>query len=313
MKPDVLVLAPLAARQMAQLEAHYTLHRHDLAQDKDAFLAAHGPSCAAIVTNGGTALTAAMLAHLPKLKLVGCVTAGYEAIEVAALTRHGAVLTNTSGPLADDVADMAIFLMTAARRDAMRAHEFVRSGDWGREGNYPLKQSNSGKRLGIVGMGVIGKAIVARAEPMNMQIRYFSRHAKPEVAHEFVPDLLALATWADILVVIVAGGAGTRHLIDAQVLAALGPEGTLVNVARGSVVDEPALIAALKSGTIANAGLDVFASEPDADPALTGLPNVVVQPHHASATVATRDAMAQNVVDNLAAFYAGRPLLTPVN
>lgn len=313
MKPDVLVLAPLAPRQMAQLEALYTLHRHDLAEDKEGFLAAHGAVCRAAVTHGATPLTGAMLAQLPNLKVAGCVTAGYEAVDVPALSARGVVLTNTSAVLADDVADMAILLMGAARRDMMRAHAWVVSGDWARKGGYPLKASNSGKRMGIVGMGVIGKAIAARAVTMNMEIRYFSRSAKSDVPHPFEPDLLALAAWADVLMVIVAGGPATRHMIDARVLAALGAGGTLVNVARGSVVDEAALIAALTDGTIASAGLDVFEAEPDANRVLVSLPNVVVQPHHASATVETRDAMAQNVVDNLAAFFAGRPLLTPVN
>lgn len=313
MKPEVLVLSPPARRQMEQLEALYTLHRHDRAADRDAFLAEYGPRCETIVTSGHKPITRQMMAHLPRLKLVACVTAGYESIDVAALTDHGAKLTTTSAMLLDDVADAAILLMGMARRGMIPAHQYVVSGDWARKGMFPLQSAIGGGRLGIVGMGTIGHAIIPRAEAMRMQIAYFSRTEKPEVAHPFQPDLIALAEWADILIVIVAGGAGTKGMIDANVLKALGPRGTLVNVARGSVVDEPALIAALKAGTIANAALDVFASEPDPDPALTSLPNVVLYPHHASGTVETRDAMSQNVVDNLAAHYAGRPLLTPVN
>lgn len=315
MKPDVLVIYPTLAPQMQVLEQLYTLHRYDLADDagKAAMVAGVGQHCQAIVTNGHAVLTREMIAQLPALRVVACSSAGYETIDVAALTERGIVLTNTSDALFDDVADMALLLTMAARRGLVAAHGYVTSGEWGRKGMYPLQSSLRGKKLGIVGMGRIGQAIITRAQAIGLDCAYFSRTAKPEVDLPFQPDLQALATWADILVVIVAGGSGTRNLIDDTVLRALGPTGTLVNVSRGTVVDETALIAALQDGGLGSAGLDVYWNEPNPDPVLTALPNVTLYPHHASGTRETRDAMAQLVVDNLAAFYAGKPLLTPVN
>jgi lactate dehydrogenase-like 2-hydroxyacid dehydrogenase len=292
------MLYPTRPKAMAELESAYELHRYDTAADKAAVLAAAGPVCRAIVTNGHAPLTRDMVAALPKLEIVACSSAGYESIDVDALY--------------DDVADMAVLLMLAARRDLVRGHGYVASGDWGRQGMYPLQSSIRGKRVGIVGMGTIGKAIARRCEPMGVEIAYYARSDKG-VPWRFQPDLLALAGESDILIVVVPGGPETEKLIDARILAALGPRGTLVNVARGSVVDEDALIAALASGTLGSAGLDVYWNEPNPNPALTALPNVTLYPHHASGTEETRDAMAQLVVDNLAAFYAGRPLLTPVN
>jgi lactate dehydrogenase-like 2-hydroxyacid dehydrogenase len=315
MKPDVLVLYPVLPPQMAALESAYTLHRYDQAdaERREALLEGPGQRCRAIVTNGHAALPRAMIERLPALEVVACSSAGYETIDVDALTERGIRLTNTSDALCDDVADTAMLLLAASRRGLVAAHHHVASGDWARKGMFPLQSALKGKRLGIVGMGRIGQAIVPRARASGLECAYFSRSPRPDLDVPFQPDLLRLAEWADALIVIVAGGAGTRNLIDDAVLRALGPAGTLVNVSRGSVVDEPALIAALRDGGLGAAALDVYASEPDPDPALTALPNVTLYPHHASGTVETRAAMAQLVVDNLAAFYAGRPLLTPVN
>jgi lactate dehydrogenase-like 2-hydroxyacid dehydrogenase len=313
MKPDVLVLYPPPPAQMQALAAAYTLHRFDLAADKAALLADVGQNVQAIVTNGHASLDRVLISALPALKVVACASAGYETIDVAALTERGIKLTNTSDALYDDVADTALMLTLAARRNLIRGHDYVRSGDWAKNGMFPLQSAVRGKRLGIVGMGRIGQAIIARAQAVGLDIAYFSRTPKADVALPFQPDLLALAAWADILIVIVAGGPGTKGLISDAVIRALGPQGTLVNVARGSVVDEAALIAALTDGGLGSAALDVFATEPGANPALTHLPNVTLYPHHASGTEETRAAMAQLVVDNLAAHFAGRPLLTAVN
>lgn len=311
-RPDVLVMYPARPKAMAQLEAAYTLHRYDEAADKAAFLAEVGPRCTAIATNGHAALTREHLAHLPALRIVACSSAGFEAIDVDALTERGVHFTNTSDALYDDVADTALMLTLAARRELIPAHAYVRSGDWGRKGMYPLLSTIRGKRAGIVGLGRIGQAIARRFEPLGLQIGYTARSEKA-VPYAYHRDIAALAAWADILVLAVPGGAETENMVDRAVIEALGPTGTLVNIARGSVVDEPALVAALADGRLGSAALDVFRSEPEPDPALTALPNVVLYPHHASGTVETRDAMAQLVVDNLAAFFAGRPLLTPVN
>lgn len=310
-KPDVMMLHPAPPHILAQLQAAYTLHRCDLAADKPDFLSRHGGGCRAVATNGHVPLTAQMLAALPQLELVACSSAGYESFDLAALAARGIRLTNASLALKDDVADTAILLMLAARRALIAGHAYVKSGDWGRHDAFPLQHSSHGKRLGIVGMGTIGQAIATRAEALAMQVSYWNRRAKP-VPWPHQPDLIRLARESDTLIVIVAGGEGTLGLISADVMAALGPDGLLVNVARGSVVDEPALIAALASGALGRAALDVFASEPNPDPRLTSLPNVTLYPHHASGTVETRDAMAQLVVDNLAAFYAGAPLTSEV-
>lgn len=310
-RQDVLVMDAPRPKALAQLEAQYRLHRYDTADDKMALLADVGPACTAIATSGHTPLGAEHLTHLPALKIVACFSAGYEAIDDDALRARGIAFTNSSPALCDDVADTALMLTLAARRGLVAAHHYVTSGAWGREGMYPLQSSIGGKRIGIVGLGTIGAAIAARFGPLGVEIGYTARSEKP-VPHQYHADVLSLAAWSDVLIVIVPGGPATQGMINAEVLAALGPQGTLINVARGSVVDEPALIAALQSGQLGSAGLDVFVNEPNPDPVLTALPTVTLYPHHASGTVETRDAMSQTVVDNLAAHFAGRPLLSPV-
>ncbi|MBF9036211.1 2-hydroxyacid dehydrogenase [Rhodobacterales bacterium HKCCE2091] len=310
-KPDVLVILPVRPGGMDRLGAAYTLHRYDEASDKAAFLAERGPRCRAVVTNGHADLTAEMLNHLPNLEIVACGSAGFDQIDVEALKARGIAFTNTSAALADDVADTALMLMLAGRRHLVAGHDYVRSGDWARKGAYPLLSSTRGKRAGIVGLGQIGSAIAARFEPLELQLGYTSRSRK-DSPYEWFEDATALAAWSDILVLALPGGAETDGLIGRAVLDALGPQGTLVNIARGSVVDEEALIAALADGRLGHAALDVFRSEPDPDPRLTALPNVTLYPHHASGTVETREAMSDLVVDNLDAHFAGRPLLSPV-
>ena len=310
-KREVLVMSPTRPGAMVQLESAYTLHRYDEAADKTAFIAEYGPRCEAVVISGHAELSRAHLEHLPRVEIVACASAGFESIDAHALRERGIHLTNTSAALHDDVADLALMLILATRRHLVAAHEYVRSGEWGRRGMYPLLSTIRGKRAGIVGLGNIGQAIARRCEVIGLEIGYTARGEKP-VDYRYFPDALALAAWSDILVLVVPGGPGTDRMIDADVCAALGPEGTLINVARGSVVDEPALIEALSSGRLGSAGLDVYLNEPSPDPALTALPNVTLYPHHASGTVETRDAMAQLVVDNLAAHFAGRPLLTPI-
>jgi lactate dehydrogenase-like 2-hydroxyacid dehydrogenase len=307
-----MMLYPQRPDAMAQLEAAYTLHRFDQAQDKGAFLAEFGPRCRAIVTNGHAKLDRSMLDAMPNLGIVACSSAGFETFDLAGLAMRGISLTNTSAALSDDVADAAIMLLLAARRNLVDAHAYVRSGDWARKGMFPLQHTITGRRLGVVGMGTIGRAIAKRASALNMKVDYWNRSAK-DVPWDYQADLLALARDSDNLVVIVAGGEGTRGLISAEVMDALGPQGLLINVSRGSVVDEKAMIAALAEGRLGAAALDVYADEPNPDSRLVGLPNVTLFPHHASGTVETRDAMAQLAVDNLAAFYAGKPLLTPVD
>ena len=306
-KQDVLVMAAPRDNAMVQLEAEYRLHRFDEAENPAALLAEVGASCETIVTNGHTDLTAEHLELLPNVKVVACASAGYETIDTDALQQRGIALTNSSDALLDDVADLALLLTLATRRQLVAAHEYVRSGAWGREGMYPLMTSARGKRAGILGLGKIGTAIAQRFEPLGFEIGYTTR-TRRDVTYEYHADALSLARWADVLVVVVPGGEATHHLIDRKVMEALGPTGSLINVGRGTVVDEPALIRSLQDGTLGSAGLDVFASEPDVDSTLSSLPNVTLYPHHASGTVESRDAMAQTVVDNLRAHYAGQPL-----
>ena len=310
-KQDVLVMVQPRPVAMERLEERYALHRYDQAADKMAFLAEHGPVCTGIVTNGHEPLTRDHLQHLSRLEIVTCSSAGYESMDLDALRDRNIAFTNTSDVLRDDVADVALMLTLAARRELVAGHDYVRSGDWGRKGMYPLLSSMKGKKAGILGLGAIGSAIARRFEPMGLEIGYAARGRKP-VSYAYFDSPAALAEWSDILVVIIPGGPETEALVDAEVINALGPTGTLINVARGSVVDEAALIAALTSGRLGSAGLDVYLNEPNPDPALTGLPNVTLYPHHASGTVETRDAMAMSVVDNLSAWYSGAPLLSPV-
>jgi lactate dehydrogenase-like 2-hydroxyacid dehydrogenase len=203
--------------------------------------------------------------------------------------------------------------LRAAPRRLVVGDRYVRSGDWGRKGMMPLTTSTSGKKAGIVGLGRIGLAIARRCEALGLTIGYYGRSKKAGNDYAYFDDPVKLAAWADILIVATPGGAETEKLITADVLDALGPEGSLVNISRGTVVDEPALIRALQEGRIAFAGLDVYLNEPNPDPAFAALDNVVLYPHHASGTEETRDRMAQLVIDNLEAFFAGKPLLTPVN
>jgi lactate dehydrogenase-like 2-hydroxyacid dehydrogenase len=311
-KPRVMVTTTPRPMVLPPLGEQFEVLRYDLSDDGPGFLAEHGPGTRALLTTGHFTVDEAVLAHLPDLELVSCTSAGYEGIDLAALAAHGVALTNTSQALCDDVADMAVLLILAARRGFVAAEAYLRSGSWERDGEFPLQTSLSGKRAGIVGMGTIGQAIATRLAAMNMQVSYWNRRPR-DVPYPFEPDLLRLATEVDTLVVIVAGGEGTRGLISAEVIHALGPTGLLVNVARGSVIDEAAMIAALESGALGGAGLDVFSDEPRVDPRLRAMPHVALSPHHASGTVETRDAMALLGLKNLEAHFAGRPLLTPVS
>ncbi|WP_375691217.1 2-hydroxyacid dehydrogenase [Pseudooceanicola sp. LIPI14-2-Ac024] len=309
--PEVLVVAPIRPAQMEALGAAYTLHRLDLADAPEALLAEVGPRVAALVTTGSAGVPAGLLPSLPGLRLIATSSVGTDRIDLAACAERGIVVTNTPDVLTDDVADLALGLILATHRRMVAGDAWVRSGDWGREGPFPLTATLTGRRVGILGLGAIGMAVAERCQAFRMEIGYCSRAPKTvDFAYHAAP--IALAGWADILVACLPGGAATRHVIDAGVLAALGPAGALINVARGSVVDETALIEALETGTIATAGLDVFASEPAPDPRLTALPNVTLYPHHASGTVATRDRMAELVVENLAAFFGTGAALTPV-
>lgn len=313
MKSEIIVVNPTLPRQMDILSDVYALHRYDQASDKQALLGEVGDRCTAMVCSGHFDLNSAFLTHLPALKIVACSSVGYDAIDVDALTERDIRFTNTPDVLTDDVADIAILLMLAVRRRLRFGDQYVRSGDWASNGMMDLTRRTAGSRVGIIGLGRIGQAIATRCAAMQQEIGYFGRRQKPQSDHRFFTDLAEMADWADVLIAAVPGGDETSGLVSDKVIDALGREGTFINISRGSVVDEAALISALQGGRLAAAGLDVFLNEPNVDAAFSSMENVVLYPHHASGTVETRDAMSQLVVDNLAAFYAGKPLLTSVN
>ena len=281
------------------------------AGDRDATLARVAPHVGAIAVGGHVKADAAFLRRFPELAIVANFGVGYDAIDAAWAGQHDIVVTNTPGVLDEEVADTALGLMLAAVRQLPAAERHLRAGKW-IDGAFPLSHTLRGRTLGILGLGRIGKAIAKRAEAFGLAIHYHGRNPQPGVAYPYHATLVGLAEACDILVVITPGGAETRNLVDAEVLKALGPTGILINVARGTVVDEQALIAALQSGTILGAGLDVFAEEPKVPQALLDLDHVVLLPHVGSASHHTRDAMGQLVVDNILAWQAGRPPLTPV-
>jgi len=307
---EVLCVAKLPPFLLEPMQAQCVVHDRLHETDPAAFATA-APRIRAIAASGESKVGAALIAQLPALEIISVMGVGYDGIDVPAARARGVAVTHTPGVLNDDVADLAMALMLAWARQLPKADRFVRSGAWP-QGPLPLGRKVSGARLGLVGMGRIGQAIARRAEAFGMPIAYTSRSPKADLPYPYLPSAAALAAQSDYLVVITPGGALTRHLIDASVLQALGPQGCLINVARGSVVDETALIEALRAGTIAGAALDVFAAEPHVAQALRELEQVVLTPHIGSATAQTRLAMAQLAWANLQAQLAGQPLLTPV-
>lgn len=309
----VLAVSKLSPLWAPQLAATYTVHDR-LHETDPAALAALAPRIRAIAASGESKVPASLIAQLPALEVISVMGVGYDGVDVQAAKARGIPVTHTPNVLNDDVADLALGLMLSAARQLPQADRYVREGLWPQKGAMPLARKMSGARLGIVGLGRIGQAIATRAAAFNMSIAYTSRSAKACVPYRYLPSARDLAAESDFLVIITPGGDGTRKMINAEVLAALGKgrgEGILVNVARGSVVDEAALIDALERGVIAGAGLDVFENEPQVPERLRALPHVVLAPHIGSATAATRQAMADLAHGNLAAHFAGRPLLSP--
>lgn len=286
----------------ARLAAAFDLQRLDTQPDADTWLAEHGEGIVGVATSAAQGCDAALIDALPSLKVISSFGVGLDKIDVDAAARRGIAVGYTPDVLNDCVADLAMALMLDVGRGMSAADRFVRRGEW-LERRFPLGRKVSGANLGIVGLGRIGRTIAQRATGFEMPTRYHSRNPVAGVPWGYEPVLHELARWADYLVVITAGGAGTRHLIDAEVLDALGPEGFLINVSRGSVIDEPALVKALREGRIGGAGLDVFDREPHVPGELMHLDNVVLLPHIASGTQETRHAMADLTFDNLEAFF----------
>jgi lactate dehydrogenase-like 2-hydroxyacid dehydrogenase len=311
MRPEVLLIGPYPQWDMAALEADYTLHRYYEATNKEALLAKHAGSIRAIATRGELGAKADMIAALPKLEIISCYGVGTDAIDLAAARARQIKVTNTPDVLTQDVADIALGLILAVARQIPHGDRYVRDGKWSKA-NMGLVTRFFGKRVGIIGMGRIGSAVAKRAAAFDARIGYHSLREHSELPYTFYSSILELAANSDFLVATVAGGSGTAQLINAAVFEALGPDGYFINVARGSVVDELALLRALEGKHIKGAGLDVFWNEPNIDARFLALDTVVLQPHHASGTVETRQAMGQLLRDNLAAHFAGQPLLTAV-
>lgn len=311
-RPAVLVIGPYPPGDIELLEASYQVRRLWEADDKTSFLREHGSTIRAIATRGDLGVSGELIAALPRLEMIGIYGVGVDGVDLAACRARSVKVSNTPDVLTGDVADLALALMLAFARDIAKGDRYVRDGTWGDKGNMPLSTRLYGKRAGIVGLGRIGKAVAKRAAAFDMPISYFGRSAQPDQPYTYVKSLTDLAARTDYLIATLAGGAGTAKLISADVLKALGPKGVFINVARGSVVDEAALLEALERKAIAGAALDVFLNEPKINPRFIALDNVVLIPHVGSATRETRAAMGQLMRDNIAAHFAGKPLLTPV-
>jgi len=311
-RPDILLTAPIIPSVVECLDARYVLHRLWEQADQTGFLETVGPRIRGMATNTLFGKVGdALLDRLPNLEIIASFGVGYDNVDVAAAARRGVVVTNTPGVLDEEVADLTIGLLLATLRRIPQADRFVRDGRWP-GGAFPLSPTLRGRQIGIVGLGNIGKAVARRLAGFDVVVRYHGRAAQPDVPYDFHAAIVDLAGACDVMIMLVPGGAGTRHLVDAAVLAALGPNGVLINVARGSVVDEQALVAALGSGTILAAGLDVYDKEPHVPAALLAMPNVVLLPHIGSGSEQTRAAMGQLLVDNLAAWFTTGQAITPV-
>ena len=309
-KPDLLLLAAFGPAFEALLEQAYTVHRLHDAPDAHALLDEVGPRIRAAVGYGGRGLSGAEIARLPKLEITALFGVGLDTMDMAAARARGIVVTDTPQVTAD-VADTTLALYLAAVRRVIEADAWVRDGRW-EAGRMPPPHRASGRKVGVFGMGRIGKAIADRFAPLAAEIAYTTRRPAPGVVWRHEPDVKALAAWCDVLVLAAAGGEETRHAVDAVVLDALGPRGVLVNIARGSLVDEDALVAALRDGRIAGAGLDVFEDEPHVRADLRALKTAVLSPHAGGASREGYAELAAAVLENLAAHFAGRPVPSPV-
>jgi lactate dehydrogenase-like 2-hydroxyacid dehydrogenase len=309
---NVVLTGPLPGSTAEALDEVFTVHRPFQGGGAETALERAASEIRGVAAGASHEhLGDAFFDRFPKLEILASCGVGYDHVDAKAAARRGIVVTNTPDVLTEEVADTAIGLLLSTVRRLPQADAYLRAGKW-LERPFPLTDTLRGKSMGIVGLGRIGAAVAKRAEALGLAISYHSRSAKPGVPYPYYPTLAGMAKAVDILMVITPGGAGTKHLINAEILEALGSKGTLINMSRGSVVDEKALIAALQAGKIASAGLDVFEHEPQVPAELIGMENVVLFPHVGSASVHTRDAMGKLTVDNLKSWFAGKGPLTPV-
>src|SRR5919106_2051022 len=311
MKPEIIITAKGHAGTMATLQSEFNAHLLSEAADRTAFLKQHAPAVRGLATFGPMPVDGKLMDALPKLEIISNFGVGVDAINLADARERKIIVTNTPDVLNDCVADTALALVMNTVRKFPQSERYLRAGNWASRGPYPLTTSLGGKTLGILGLGRIGEAIAKRAAACGMKIRYHNRNRK-NVPYPYDPDAATLAKNSDVLLVVTPGGPETARLINEKVLQALGPDGYLVNIARGSVVDEPVLLRYLQEKRIAGAGLDVFFDEPSVPPAFFTLDNAVLFPHVGSATVETRKAMGDLQIENLRRHFAGKPVLTRV-
>ncbi|WP_128291309.1 2-hydroxyacid dehydrogenase [Afifella aestuarii] len=310
-RPELLMVGPLADAVTAEIEKDFTVHRYFAADDKEALLSEIGERVRFVATGGHHGCSAKIIEALPKLEIISSFGVGYDAVDVEAAKRAGVHVTNTPDVLNDCVAEMTVGLMIALAHRLPQTDRYVREGRWP-GGDFSLTDELRGARAGILGLGRIGKEIARRLQVFKMEVVYHGRHKQAHEPYPYFADLTEMAKACDWLVVIAPGSKETQGIVSRGVMEALGPEGMLVNMARGSLVDEPAMIGLLQSGGLGGAALDVFADEPNVPDELKALDNVVLSPHQGSATHKTRAAMGQMVVDNLRAHLKGEPLLSPV-
>ena len=309
---EIILLGPMKPLIVKGLEAIGTLHKNTEAKDLPSFYASHSDVRAIACAATSEYLGDAFIRRFPKLQIISSFGVGYDHIDAKAAAAHGVIVTNTPEVLTEEVADTALGLLLCTAREFPQAERYLRAGKWLQKA-YPLTKGTLRNRtVGIVGMGAIGQAIARRLDAFAVPVVYHARQQRPQLRYRYYPKLIDMARDVDTLMVIVPGGAATANMINAEVLDVLGPTGILINMARGSVVDEPALIKALTEKRIMAAGLDVFAKEPQVPQELIAMDNVVLFPHVGSASVHTRDRMDQLVVDNIVAWAAGKPPLTPV-
>jgi lactate dehydrogenase-like 2-hydroxyacid dehydrogenase len=311
MKPEIIITAKGHAGTMATLQSEFTTHLLSDAPDRNSFLKQHAERVRGLATFGPMPVDGKLMDALPKLEIISNFGVGVDAINLDDAKKRGIIVTNTPDVLNDCVADTALALVMNTVRKFPQSERYLRAANWATRGPYPLTTSLGGKTLGVLGLGRIGEAVAKRAAAFGMQIRYHNRNKK-NVPYPYDPDPVTLAKNSDVLVVVTPGGPETAKLINEKVLQALGPEGYLVNIARGSVVDEPVLLRYLQEKKIAGAGLDVYVDEPRVPPEFFTLDNAVLFPHVASATVETRKAMGDLQIENLRRHFAGKPVLTRV-
>ena len=312
-KADILMTAPMMSVVIDALDRAFNLHRLWEHADRESFLNEVGPRIRGVATSTLYGrMDATLFERLPNLEIVSSFGVGYDNVDVAEAAKRNVIVTNTPDVLNDEVADLTLGLLLATLRKIPQADRYLREGRW-LKASFPLSDTLRERKVGIVGLGRIGKAIARRLEGFDVSIAYHGRTRQEGVAYAYHPTLIGLAEACDVLIVITPGGDATRYLVNADVLKALGPNGVLINVARGSVVDERALIEALKSGTILTAGLDVYEDEPRVPQELIDMEHVVLLPHIASGSVHTRNAMGQLVADNLISWFEGHGPLTAVS